>query len=79
VVISQLAGIQSPSRTEKRNGIQLAKWYSRFWPEICPWLAVVQLRDDSDRPIDAFRELSEKGLIERVNPTSAYSIGPHVW
>jgi hypothetical protein len=63
MVVARLGGLPQPSRAEKRNAVELAKWYRRHWAAAEHWLAAVQLRDEADRPIDAFRELAEKGLI----------------
>jgi hypothetical protein len=63
MVIAYFANIPQPSRSEKRNGAQLAKWFQRSWSDIVPWLPLVQLRDVEDRPIDAQREFSDKGIV----------------
>jgi hypothetical protein len=61
-LIAQFAQIPGPSRSEKRNGIQLAKWYKRSWETVSEWLPLVELRDGNDRPIDGAREVFEKHL-----------------
>jgi hypothetical protein len=60
VILAHFAGIQAPSRREKRNCGYLVEWYRRYWQEILPWLPIIELRDRSGRVIDGRRELLDK-------------------
>jgi hypothetical protein len=62
VMVSMFAEIRPPSREVKRSVPALIGWFRSEWGRVAPWLAVMQLRDGDDQPIDSSRELSDKGV-----------------
>jgi hypothetical protein len=63
MVLVAFAQIPEPSRSQKRHCGKLAKWYQEHWAQIQAWLPLIELRDDNDRLIDGYRELSDKNLL----------------
>jgi hypothetical protein len=62
IILSQLTGFPKPNRDVKRSYLLLIKWFKDRWDRVLPWLPLIQLRDEENRPIDGKREISERGL-----------------
>jgi hypothetical protein len=60
-VLSCLAGVAAPCRSEKRNFRQLICWFRAHWASVTPYLCAIQLRDSEGTVIDAGRESTERG------------------
>jgi hypothetical protein len=63
LILASLADVSAPGRDTNRQYSLLMQWYDRHWARIAPFLPMVQLRDADDRPIDAHREMIERGII----------------
>jgi hypothetical protein len=61
-VLALLAQITPPSREEKRHYVKLIRWFRDSWAVIKPFMAVMELRDEFNRPIDRKREMVDKGV-----------------
>jgi hypothetical protein len=62
VVHCSVTGEPLPPRQCGRNFKQLVSWSIEDWVVICPFLPVVSLLDEEERPIDGRRQVFEKDL-----------------
>jgi hypothetical protein len=58
---SIFANVDSRSREAKRNFKVMLCWFKTHWDRLCPWLSLIELRDDEMRVIDGNLEIIETG------------------
>jgi hypothetical protein len=59
-LISHLATIGGPDRSEQRTYPRIVNWFRKNWSAVLPWLAIVNLVDEHQAVVDGRRELYER-------------------